>query len=159
MKKITDDILWDFADQLLSATQHKEVAELIKNDPALQKKWNAILQQKVVMSSSDLVLPNTDFSSNLLEIWQVEQQTKVIEIQQPTANMFLLKVLFISFTLLSLVLLYIAISQNSTTEPLPIQIPNIEFVWSKILFILVGVVAMINVRLIEKIILYRYYGL
>jgi hypothetical protein len=155
MKKITDDILWDFADGLLSNAQQKEIEQLLANNPALQQQLNIILQQKALFSSSDLERPNLDFSATLLEKWALEPQAQPAEVAPVSSNILLLKILFASFVALSLGLLYFAFSTNTVSEPLQIEIPNIEFPWSKISFILVSILAMLGVRLLEKMIVFR----
>lgn len=156
MKKITNDILWDFADELLPIAQQKEIEQLLATNPALQQQLDTILQQKTLLSSSDLAQPNVDFSSTLLEKWAAIQQIQPIEIPAPSSNMFFLKVLFTSFMILSISLLYIAFSKNTISEPFEIEIPNIEFPWSKLSFMLVSILAMLSVRLLEKMIVFRY---
>jgi hypothetical protein len=156
MKEITNDILWDFADELLPIAQQKEIEQLLANDPMLQQQLDIILQQKTLLSSSDLEQPNVDFSTSLLEKWALQQQTQPVETTQVSSNMFFLKVLFISFIILSISLLYIAFSKNTISEPFEIEIPNIEFPWAKMSFILVSILAMLSVRLLEKMIVFRY---
>jgi hypothetical protein len=156
MKEITNDILWDFADELLPIAQQKEIKQALANNPELQQQLDIILQQKALLSSSDLAQPNVDFSSTLLEKWTTMQQVQPVEITTPSSNMFFLKVLFTSFMILSIGLLCFAFSKNTTSEAIQIEIPNIEFAWSKLSFILVSILAMLSVRLLEKMIVFRY---
>jgi hypothetical protein len=158
MKKITEDILWDFADQLLPNDQQKEIEILIANDPALQKQLDAILQQKTLFSSTEMEQPNVDFSSTLLEKWAIEQETQTVENTQLSGSFSLLKIIFTSFVFMSIGLIYFTFSQNTVSEPLPIEIPNIEIPWSKMYFILVSILALLSVRFIEKWIVFRRYS-
>ncbi len=155
MKKITDDTLWNFADELLSNDQHKEIEILMKNDPLLRQRVEAIFQQKTLLFGSGLEQPNADFSAKLLAQWTLENSATPVEIVQNSTNLFVLKAIFSAFIVLSISLLCIAFSNNTVSEPLPIEIPNIDFSWSKISFLLVSILAMLSVRLFEKVIVFR----
>jgi hypothetical protein len=156
MKKITNDILWDFADELLPIAQQKEVAQLLENNPALQKQLDTIRQQKTLFASSKLEQPDVDFGATLLSKWSAIQAAQSVEITQPTSNLFFLKVLFTSFMVLCISLLCIVFSKNTAIEPFDIEIPNIEFEWSKLSFILVSILAMLSVQLVEKAIEFHF---
>lgn len=159
MKKITNDILWDFADGLLPTTQQKEVELLLANNPALQQQLNVILQKKALLSYNELEQPSVDFASNLLGKWALIQQTQHLETIPVSSNIRFLKILFISFIAMSISLSYIVFSTNNISEPLQIGIPTIEIPWSKISFMLVSILAMLSVLLLEKMMLIRYVRL
>lgn len=156
MKKITNDILWDFADGLLPNTQQKEIAQALLDNPTLQEQLDVIIQQKVLFSTTELEQPKLDFATTLLEKWAAEQPLQTATIAAPTTQVPLLKGLFASFILLSITLLYLTFSSNTVSEPLPIVVPNIEIPWSKMSFILVSILAMLSIRLLEKMYLPVY---
>ncbi len=156
MKKITNDILWDFADGLLPNAQQKEIAQALLDNPTLQQQLDVIIKQKALFSTTELEQPKLDFATTLLEKWVLEQPLQTAPTVAHSTQISLLKGLFVSFILLSIILLYFAFSSNTVSEPLPIVIPNIEIPWSKMSFILVSILAMLSIRLLEKMYLPIY---
>ncbi len=114
-----ENLLWDYADGLLSFSEQRHVEVLLANDPALQKGLEGILLKKNAFSSLSLAQTSASFATNVLAAWQQEQLETVYI---PQKN-WIIRGITLAFALLLLAAL-ILICWTAPTLP-SISLPTI----------------------------------
>jgi hypothetical protein len=72
--QLTEELLWDYADDLLSDAEKDRVAAQLHLQPAQQLRLDAILGEKKAMFDMPLARPANDFSKQVMKAWAAEQQ-------------------------------------------------------------------------------------
>jgi anti-sigma factor RsiW len=70
---INEDILWDYADGLLSPAERLEVDALLRSDPALQAQLQEVLAFRAQMHAIPLEKPRAGFADGVMAAWAGEQ--------------------------------------------------------------------------------------
>lgn len=67
--KITDDVLWDYADGLLQAEEKRQIEAYLVQHPEQKAKLEAILDARKAMTALPLESPNTGFAQQVMSAW------------------------------------------------------------------------------------------
>jgi anti-sigma factor RsiW len=78
-----ENLLWDYADDLLSPSERTQVEALLANDPTLKQGLEHILLEKNTFSSLPLEHTPISFASNVMAAWQQEQGVATVYVPQP----------------------------------------------------------------------------
>jgi anti-sigma factor RsiW len=122
------ELLWDYADGLLSPSECREVEALLEKNPSLTIELQGIMQQKAAFSSLPLTQTPSSFAPSVMAAWQQEQTARVVF----STNWMVRGI--VGFLVLSLLvscgLLYFSASNlpKVTLPPLHVQyLPNFTF--------------------------------
>ena len=77
-----EDILWDYADGLLSPAERLEVDALLRSDPALQAQLQEVLAFRAQLHATPLEKPRAGFADGVMAAWAAEQ----MQAYQPPPN-------------------------------------------------------------------------
>lgn len=70
---INEDILWDYADGLLSPAERLEADALLRSDPALQAQLQEVLAFRAQLHATPLEKPRAGFTDGVMAAWASEQ--------------------------------------------------------------------------------------
>jgi len=70
---MNEDILWDYADGLLSPAERLEVDAMLRSDPALQTQLQEVLAFRAQMHATPLEKPRAGFADGVMAAWAGEQ--------------------------------------------------------------------------------------
>ncbi len=138
-----ENLLWDYADGLLSLSEQRHVEALLANDPALKKGLEGILLKKNAFSSLSLAQTPASFATNVLAAWQQEQLETVYV---PQKN-WIIRGITLAFTLLLLAGLILicwiaptlpSISLPTITSTLLSRLPTIAHWIQPLVLLLLG---------------------
>ena len=130
---LTDDLLWDYADNLLDSAERRRVTEALYRQPDAAYRLEAILSEKKAFAAQPLDLPATGFADRVLSAWTLEQ----MQLQPRTKPGRDWMVLLISggFGLLLLVpllaLVIAALRNSAAVLPIDYRLPAIN--WAALL--------------------------
>jgi hypothetical protein len=151
---VTQEILWNYADDLLSLSERKAVEAALLQDDVLQKQLAEILQEKKLFSQLSLEKPSLDFASNVLSSWQAEQSFEPV-VQK---SKYVFKIMIGLFIALTISFLYMIFSTPSINSDPIIEVPS-NLPWQSISISIAFLVAIVAVKFVEKIWLYRQFRL
>ncbi|MCB0576434.1 MAG: hypothetical protein KDC61_17900 [Saprospiraceae bacterium] len=70
---MNDDVLWDYADQLLPETERLRVEAYLEQHPEWKERLAAIESEKRMLSSMPLEKPRAGFADRVMAAWAAEQ--------------------------------------------------------------------------------------
>ena len=145
---LNKEILWDYADDFLTAAEMQEVKTLLAQQPEWQTELESILAEKSLFAQTPLFSPDANFSSQVLEAFQSTQ----VVYEAPKYKV--LNWLFFAFILLNVLLFAAVFSGNNsaTSEPLIINVPSFDVsnaIITPLFALLFGVVLM---KFVERIV-------
>jgi anti-sigma factor RsiW len=74
--KLTNEILWDYADGFLNEEDKLRVDAYLRQNPAKQTQLDGILSEKCSFSTLPLEKPNAGFTQQVMSAWTAEQTDK-----------------------------------------------------------------------------------
>ncbi|MEQ1747224.1 MAG: hypothetical protein ABMA02_17470 [Saprospiraceae bacterium] len=161
---LTDDILWDYADGFLDASQRQQVENYLSLHPEWKAHLQAILDEKREMSALPLESPKPGFADRVMAAWATEHVTKTV---QAKGNDWIVRVIasvFVLFILAPAIAMVIAALQMPALDVPAINLPQVSLPvvdWSAMLgssFLQIGCLlafVFFALRLFEKIVLQR----
>lgn len=112
--KITEEILWDYADNFLSLTERSAVEAALANDPDARALWATIQGMHSSMQQQSLSNAPLGLSYKILQAWE-QEQAESTDFQFNAKPLYLI----MSFVVLSFLgLLWVVIP---TLQPTPIS--------------------------------------
>ena len=70
---LTDELLWDYIDGLLNASDYQRVTDALRQHPAAARQLEAILAEKKSFATLPLENPKAGFADRVLAAWTLEQ--------------------------------------------------------------------------------------
>ena len=127
---LTDDMLWDYADGLLSEDIRLQVDAYLQQHPEHRGRLSAIQAEKNAWSGLSLEKPNKGFADRVMAAWVAEQTAvKIKAVAKPDRILSAIAGVFLVFLLIMLVLTIIAapaMPVNVPTQYIP-QMPTYDF--------------------------------
>lgn len=80
---LTDDILWDYADGLLSTAEKAQVEAYLTQHPEQAARLEAVLTEKRAFRSLQADSPDKGFSDRLMAAWTAEQAHARASLRKP----------------------------------------------------------------------------
>lgn len=104
---LTDELLWEYADGLLSAEEHRQVETWLRQHPEDRGRLDAVQQERSALFRTPLEQPDKGFSERVLAAWAAEQapQSKATPHRKTDWRIYLVALAFLSMVLVPLVLL------------------------------------------------------
>ncbi len=129
---LTEDILWDYADDFLSTEEKVSVDAYLKQHPEWRERLEAIMAEKRAFSALPPEKPKPGFSDRVMAAWASEQAH--IRVVSPAKGkdwiLYIISAVFGLFILSAMVMTGV---QGAPAE-LPVELPQAPAVdWSKIL--------------------------
>ncbi|MFN0016338.1 MAG: anti-sigma factor family protein [Saprospiraceae bacterium] len=161
---LTDDILWDYADGFLDASQQQEVEKHLRLHPEWQTHLQAILDEKREMSSLPLETPKPGFADRVMAAWAAEHVTKTVQSKSNDWVVRCIALAFVLFILAPAILMIVAALRMPATQIPGIDLPQVSLPaveWSALFgssFLQIGfllVFVFFALRLFEKMVLQR----
>jgi anti-sigma factor RsiW len=153
-----ENLLWDYADDLLSPSERQQVEALLANDPTLKQGLERILLEKNTFSSLPLEQTPMSFSNNVMAAWQQEQSVAVY-VPQPNWIIRSITAIFALLLVASLVAICWAIpSLPSISLPkIPISLlPNLATVTRLVQPLILLLLGGLTATFVEK--WWSFYG-
>lgn len=123
---LNDDLLWDYADGLLSEEQRMQVDALLRLQPEAQLRLDAILAEMRALKALPLGKPDAGFADRVMAAWVGEQALGRVQkrgndwIVWSVSLVFSLVVLFTIFSML-----YSLIAYGSPELPETVSVPEL----------------------------------
>ena len=125
---LTDELLWDYADDLLEASERQRVREALGQQPEAARQLAAILAEKKDFAALPLELPGNGFADRVMTAWASEQMQAQPAAKKGRDWMILLITggfgLLLIFPLLALIIT--AIRSGAATLPADFKLPSIN---------------------------------
>lgn len=122
---INEDILWDYADGLLTPAERLEVDAYLRQHPEYQVQLNEVLAFRAQMHATPLEKPRAGFTDRVMAAWATEQ----MQAYQPPANrdwiVFSVAAAFGLFILSAFVSVVFTVT-GSISAPLPLELPSMQ---------------------------------
>ena len=159
---LTDDMLWDYADGILSGAEKGQVEAYLQRHPEWQARLRLILGEKEELSAIPLEAPNPGFADRVMAAWAAEHVK--IKAAAPGKDWIirLIALVFVLFVLAPAVVMVVAALQLSPAEKSGFSIPEIPVSeWSAAVqspfftYGLLFVTAFITLRFLDKIVQHR----
>jgi hypothetical protein len=134
-----NNLLWDYADGLLSEQEAEKIRLLLQENPAYQQQLNAILKEKEALSNVNLEWPKRSFADSVMAKWTMEQydaRKAASAHKQPQADWILRAIggLMAAFTIIPLLLLIVSGGNAKTNLPFSfdltqkLTLPKVDYV-------------------------------
>lgn len=147
---VTENTLWDYADNLLSAQERQAVEIAIANDPTLRTQLDEILQFQQNLSQQTLDQPNANLSQHILQAWAQEQASAT----EFKANY---RPLYVIATFVGVVTFALLIIAARSINPIEITLPSFDFSNQLLLISTEFLTAIVAILFIDKLIKYRQH--
>lgn len=122
---LTDDLLWDYADDFLPADEKQRVDAYLRQHPEWQKRLDALLAEKRALRELPLESPRPGFAESVMAAWAVEQvqvNTKVA-LRKKDWVVYAVTGVFGLFILGAVIALVVALLQSAA----PVELPDTGF--------------------------------
>lgn len=123
---VTEDQLWDYADDLMSPEERAQLEALLVADPLLQEQLREVLAFKAQMHALPLEKPRTGFADAVLAAWATERMSAY----QPPPNrdwmVFGVALTFTVFVLGAVVAALTRLPWPQGKVDLPFEMPSLE---------------------------------
>lgn len=155
---LTDDLLWDYADGLLSLAEKQQVDAYLQQHPAWQHKMEAVLTEKKSFSQLSLSKPHPGFSDRVMAAWALEHVGKKSASAGQDWIIRAIVIVFGLFVLTPLIaMVVIGLQTALPVVSLPVELPSAPKInWNKMLghpalyySVLLGMTYLV-LRLLEK---------
>ncbi|MCC6459288.1 MAG: hypothetical protein IT260_02380 [Saprospiraceae bacterium] len=132
---MTDDMLWDYADGLLSAADKARVESELLQNPEWQQRLRLIQAEKQELFSLPLETPGAGFADRVMSAWAAEHMQARAKAEGKDWIIRLIALVFVWFVLLPVVVMLVtALQVTPAAAPLvnlP-ELPNIPAAeWSR----------------------------
>lgn len=114
---LTDDILWDYADGLLSASEKAQVEAYLKQHPELAQKLERVLTEKRNFQELSLERPDKGFADRLMAAWVTEQTHARAQARKPDWVLSSIALVFGLFLLVAIGAILMSAPENSFGIP------------------------------------------
>lgn len=148
-KIVTENTLWDYADNLLSMQERQAVEIAIATDPILRAQLDEILQFQQGLSLQTSEFPNANLSQQILQSWAQEQAASQVEFK---ANY---RPLYVIMTFVAIVFFIAIIITIQSVQSISLVIPTFDFYNQTMQISLAFISAIIGVLFIERLVKYR----
>jgi hypothetical protein len=131
------NLIWDYADGLLSEEEADKMRLLIQENPLYQQQLNAILLEKKELTKLPLELPERSFADNVMAVWTKEkyETQKVFSPQKNTQLDWVIRSIFgalAAFTFIPLLLILVSGGKTKTNLPFDLTqkltLPSVDYV-------------------------------
>ncbi|HNG90708.1 MAG TPA: hypothetical protein PK858_10905, partial [Saprospiraceae bacterium] len=122
---INEELLWDYADGLLSPSDHAQLETLLRTDPLWQDRLQEVLALRAQLHAMPLEKPRPGFADAVLAAWATER----MEAYQPPPNRdWMVFGVAGAFTLFIFGALLTVIARMPIPDPadLPLQLPHLD---------------------------------
>ena len=126
MDKISDAMLWDYADGFLSDAEKAQIEAILNQNPAEKARLLAIQGEKMALLNVPLVRPKGNFADKVMAAWVVEQhQTRVAKIPEKDWAVVAIAAIFGLFVVAAISLMLVAGRGSMGGSPaFPMAIPQ-----------------------------------
>jgi hypothetical protein len=135
---LNEDLLWDYADDLLAPDDKVKVDAYLRQHPEWQERLNAIMAEKRALFALPLELPRPNFADSVMAAWTAEQVR--VHAADPAKRrdwiIYAIAGVFALFILAPIVTIVVAAMQVSPDALLPANtpIPDVTSIdWSMLL--------------------------
>jgi anti-sigma factor RsiW len=159
---LTDDILWDYADDLLAAQEKQQVEAYLKQHPEWQAKLTAIRAEQRALATLPLQKPGAGFSDRVMATWTAEHMKSFAAAAPPKKRDWIILTLAGSMGMLILAPIVVMVIAAIGATPAEISVPTIQTpsidtdIWAQALAgpvfqtALIGIFAILMLRIIDK---------
>ncbi len=129
---LTDDLLWDYADGLLNASDRLRVEQFLPQSPEAERRLAAILADKKSFAALPLEMPGSGFADRVLAAWTLEQMQPAATVKNGRDWMVLLITGVFGLTLLlPLFALIVTALRTKAALPTEYSLPAVD--WTVVL--------------------------
>jgi hypothetical protein len=127
--QLNDDLLWDYADGLLTDAEAEEVRRLLTADLAWQTRLTIVLAERAALKAIPLERPKPNFADRVMTAWVTEQTGKPAP--SPTNDRIAYAVsgalcLLIAVPLLTIIIASFRIKAQPVNLKLPVNLPTAD---------------------------------
>lgn len=153
---MTDDMLWDYADDFLAASERRQVDAYLQQHPEWQVRLQAILDEKQDLLAIPLESPDRGFADRVMAAWATEQVAKKANGKDWIVRLIL--VVFGLFLIAPVIIMVVAALQLSPAETYTLPMPELPAVnWTVLAdnpvlqYALLLIFALVGLRFLDKI--------
>ncbi|MBL7828971.1 MAG: hypothetical protein JNJ57_20220 [Saprospiraceae bacterium] len=129
---LTDDMLWDYADGLLSDKEKAQVAAYLQQHPEHQVRLKAIEAEKNALLNLPFEKPNKGFADRVMASWVAEQASVRAAVRKPDWILSSITIVF-SLFILGFLALFMFLAPGAAVEIPTSLIPEIpSFDWAAV---------------------------
>lgn len=151
---LTDDLLWDYADDFLTAEEKIRVDAYLRQHPEWQERLDAILAEKRAFHATPLEKPKPGFSDRVMAAWAAETHANYVA----TAKGKDWIIYLISSVLgLFICAAFVVAGMQAAPTNLPVEMPQVpSYDWSQIFgnqilqYGLFFLFALVTLKFVEK---------
>ncbi len=151
---LTDDLLWDYADDFLAAEDKLRVDAFLRQHPEWQERLDAIMAEKRAFHALPLEKPHPGFSDKVMAAWAAETHAS----WSASAKGKDWIVLLISAVLgLFICAAFVVAAMQAAPAPLPVELPKMPaYEWGRVFdnqvlqFGLFFALALMTIKFVEK---------
>ena len=125
---ITDDMLWDYADNFLSAAEKQQVEAYLAQHPEWQTRLGMILHEKQELHALSLESPAPGFTDRVMAAWATEQVKQKASAQPNDWIIRLIALVFGLFILTPVVVMVVAVLQAAPGALPSVALPELPVV-------------------------------
>lgn len=123
---LTDDLLWDYADGLLSAADKNLADAYLRLHPEWQERLDALLAEKRAFASLPLEKPDAGFADRVLAAWASEQVTTRVVRQEKDWIVYAVAAAFALLVLTPIIVLLATALPALTLQMPELQLPSAD---------------------------------
>ncbi|TNE53095.1 MAG: hypothetical protein EP344_15120 [Bacteroidetes bacterium] len=160
---LTDDLLWDYADALLTTEQMEQVDHYLQQHPEWRERLQMIRAEKQELAAVPLESPDRGFADRVMAAWAAEQVKTKTAGNGKDWIIRLIALVFVLFILTPIVLLILNAPQIAPVDLPAVEMPELPVVnWSAILdstvlqYGLLLAFALAGLRLLDKFLQQRF---
>lgn len=159
---MTDDLLWDYADDLLDAPEAARVAEYLRQQPEWNIRFQAILLEKKELAALPLEAPRAGFAEQVMAAWAAEQAPAQVKAKGTDWTIRFITLIFLLIVSVPVVVMYFSAAELAPNTLPTLQVPELPAidwaVWANSPVLLYGLLLMTGIwglRLFDKILQHR----
>lgn len=154
---LTDELLWDYADGFLDATEKVRVEQFLEQHPEWQQRLRLIRDEKQSLAAMSLEDPGVGFTDRVMAAWAAEQATAKAKNGKDWI-IRLIPVVFVAFVLYPLIVMVSATNKLAPKDLPSVSLPELPAVdWASwisspiLLYGLLLLTAVFGLRFLDKI--------
>lgn len=124
---LNEDLLWDYADDLLDAQTRQAVEAQLSQSPEWQREMVAIQAAKAQLKAMTLDKPRRDFTDRVMAAWATEQTLAYKPDRGKDWIVYMISALFGVFIFIPFIMLIGRLATFQSSTPMPVKMPDFNF--------------------------------